>query len=154
MKLKIRRATDADLSAVLVLVPRLTAAFSPPPWRSPEAMTQTDLCIIEDALHAKSDDPAIFVAEIDSAVVGFVHVHSVTDYFRRCKHGHVSDIAVAEKHEGKGVATTLIGWAEDWARAKDYDWLTISVFEQNSRAENLYRKLGFGRDVLRLLKPL
>jgi hypothetical protein len=28
------------------------------------------------------------------------------------------------------------------------------VFEQNDRAEALYRKLGFQRDVIRLLKPL
>jgi ribosomal protein S18 acetylase RimI-like enzyme len=28
------------------------------------------------------------------------------------------------------------------------------VFEQNDRAERLYRKLGFQRDVIRLLKQL
>jgi hypothetical protein len=32
--------------------------------------------------------------------------------------------------------------------------MTISVFEENVRAEGLYRKLGYRRDVIRLLKPL
>ena len=61
---------------------------------------------------------------------------------------------VAEGQEGQGVATALMVKAEEWCRASGYDWLSLSVFEQNDRAEKLYRKLGFQRDVIRLLKPL
>ena len=35
-----------------------------------------------------------------------------------------------------------------------FDWLTISVFETNGRAAGLYERLGFGRDIVRLVKPL
>ena len=150
----IRRALDDDKAAVLALVPRLVNSFTPPPWREPKAMTATDRAVIAKALESSTEDPAVFVAEIDGAIAGFIHLCSLEDYYRRRKHGHVADIVVAQGCEGQGVASALIAKAEDWSRAQGYDWLSLGVFEQNERAERLYRRLGFQRDVIRLLKPL
>jgi GNAT superfamily N-acetyltransferase len=150
----IRRAIAADRDAVLALVPRLVTGFTPPSWRDPAAMTPTDLDVIAKALQSQSEDPAIYVAEKDEEVVGFIHLCSLEDYYRRRKHGHVGDIVVAEGQEGQGIATALMAKAEEWCRAQGYDWLSLGVFEQNVRAERLYRKLGFERDIIRLLKPL
>ena len=91
---------------------------------------------------------------MDGAVVGFIHVRSLEDYYRRRTHGHVADLVVADGHEGQGIATALLARAEEWSRAQGYDWMTLGVFEQNVRAERLYQKLGYRRDVIRLLKPL
>ena len=52
------------------------------------------------------------------------------------------------------MAIALIAKAEEWARSQGLDWLTISVFEANGRAAGLYERLGFGRDIVRLVKPL
>jgi ribosomal protein S18 acetylase RimI-like enzyme len=150
----IRRATQADATAILALVPRLVTAFTPPPWRLPAAMTATDQDVIAEALSSTTTDPSLFVAIVDDAVAGFIHVRSLEDYYRRCKHGHVADIVVAQAHEGRGIATALLAKAEEWSRAQGYDWMTLGVFEQNARAERLYQKLGYRRDVIRLLKPL
>ncbi|MES2294704.1 MAG: GNAT family N-acetyltransferase [Pseudomonadota bacterium] len=150
----IRRATEADTSAILALVPRLVSAFVPPPWRDPIAMTATDLDVVAKAILSTGEDPSVFVAEADGAIAGFVHVCSLEDYYRRRKHGHVADLVVSAAHEGQGVATALLAKAEAWTRAQGYDWMTLGVFEQNLRAERLYRKLGYRRDVIRLLKPL
>jgi ribosomal protein S18 acetylase RimI-like enzyme len=150
----IRRATQADAPAILALVPRLVSSFTPPPWREPMAMTVTDRDVIGEAIASTAEDPSIFVAEIDGAVAGFIHVRSLEDYYRRRKHGHVADLVVAQTHEGQGIATALLAKAEEWARAQGYDWMTLNVFEQNVRAERLYQKLGYGRDIIRLLKPL
>jgi ribosomal protein S18 acetylase RimI-like enzyme len=150
----IRRARDTDRTAVLGLVPRLVSAFTPPSWREPAAMTSTDLDVIAKALASQSDDPVIYVTEREGVIVGFIHLCSLEDYYRRRDHGHVADIVVAEGEEGQGIATALMTQAEEWCRAQGYDWLSLSVFEQNDRAERLYRKLGFQRDVIRLLKPL
>lgn len=153
-KMLIRRARDADKAAILALVPRLVMGFTPPSWREPAAMTPTDLHVIAEALGSEGDDPAIYVAESDGVIVGFVHLCSLEDYYRRRKHGHIGDIVVAADREGQGIATALMARAEEWCRAQGYDWLSLSVFEQNARAERLYHRLGFGRDVIRLLKPL
>lgn len=150
----IRRAGPVDTNAILALVPRLSSSFTPPPWREPAAMTATDIDVVAEAIRSVGDDPSVFVAEIDSAVAGFVHVRSLEDYYRRRKHGHVADLVVAPAHEGRGVATALLARAEKWTRTQCYDWMTIGVFEENVRAERLYQKLGYRRDVIRLLKPL
>ena len=150
----IRRASPADTDAILALVPRLAASFTPPPWREPAAMTATDMDVVAGALRAIADNPAVFVADVDGAMAGFVHVRSPEDYYRRRPHGHVADLVVAPAHEGQGIATALLARAEEWSRAQGYDWMTIGVFEENARAERLYRKLGYRRDVIRLLKPL
>ncbi|MEP6828956.1 MAG: GNAT family N-acetyltransferase [Rhizomicrobium sp.] len=150
----IRRATNIDTAAILALVPRLATAFTPPPWRDPSAMTATDLDVVAEAIASMGDDPSVFVAVIDDAVAGFIHVRSMEDYYRRRKHGHIADLVVADGHEGLGIATALLGRAEEWSRAQGYDWMTLGVFEENTRAERLYQKLGYRRDVVRLLKPL
>jgi GNAT superfamily N-acetyltransferase len=149
----IRRATGADAPTILALVPRLVA-FEPPPWRERSGMTETDLDVIAEAIRSTAEDPSVFVADIDGVIAGFIHVRSLEDYYRRRKHGHVADIVVAESHEGRGIATALLERAEEWSRAQGYDWMTLGVFEQNERAERLYQKLGYRRDVIRLLKPL
>lgn len=150
----IRRARDTDRSAVLALVPRLVGGFTPPPWRDPAAMTATDLDVVAEALRSTVDDPSVFVADLEGVIAGFVHVRSLEDYFRRRRHGHVADLVVAEGHEGRGIATALLEHAEAWSRAQGYDWMTLGVFEENIRAERLYRNLGYRRDVVRLLQPL
>jgi len=154
MNFVIRRARDTDREAILALVPRLVSGFTPPPWREPAAMTPTDLDVIAEALASKGEDPIIYVAESNGLIAGFIHLCSLEDYYRRRRHGHIGDIVVAEGQEGQGIATALMAKAEEWCRAQGYNWLSLSVFEQNARAERLYRKLGFQRDVIRLLKPL
>jgi GNAT superfamily N-acetyltransferase len=152
-ELLVRRASAGDVKAVLALVPRLVS-FGPPAWRDAGAMTRTDTEVIIEALASETDDPVVYVAEDGSRLAGFVHLHSQLDYYRRREHGHVADLVVAAACEGQGVASRLIGEAERWARTQGYDWLTISVFEQNARAAGLYEHLGFERDIVNLLKPL
>ena len=117
-------------------------------------MTETDRDVIAQAIRSTAEDPTVFVADVEGTIAGFIHVRSLEDYYRRRRHGHVADIVVAEDYQGQGIATALLARAEDWSRAQGYDWMTLGVFEQNIRAEKLYEKLGFRRDVIRLLKPL
>ena len=150
----IRRALPSDADALRLLIPRLVA-FGPPPWRDAKRMTETDLEVISRALLAEGCNPIVYVAEGEAGdLAGFIHLHSATDYYRRRDHGHVADIVVAQAYEGQGLATALLAKAEEWARAQGFDWLTISVFEANGRAAGLYERLGFGRDIARLVKPL
>ncbi len=150
----IRRASLADEPAVLALVPRLVA-FGPPPWRDPASMSATDLSVIAQTLRLDAADPVVLVATaVNEELAGFVHLRSLTDYYTRRQHGHVADLVVAEGHEGRGVATRLLAAGEEWARDQGYEWLTISVFDENARAAKLYEHLGYRRDIARLLKPL
>jgi ribosomal protein S18 acetylase RimI-like enzyme len=149
----IRRATAEDEAQVLALVERLVA-FGPPAWRDAEQMVRVDRARIAQALRATGDDPLVLVATVEDAVAGFVHLHSLTDHYNDRPHGHVSDIVVAPAFEGHGIGRLLLDAARDWALGKGFQWLSISVFEQNSRAAAIYENAGFKRDILRLVQPL
>lgn len=152
-RLQVRRAVSSDTEAVLELIPRLLA-FGPPPWRNLSEMADTDLGVIGNALKSKTDDPVIYVAERNDKILGFIHLHSTTDYYRKRRHGHVADIVVAASAEGQGIGRRLLAVAESWARKSSFDWLSISAFESNVRALSLYEDAGFNRDIVRLIKAL
>jgi GNAT superfamily N-acetyltransferase len=103
----LRRASTADRAAVMALVPRLVE-FGPPKWRDIATMTATDVTVIGEALLSASKSPAVYVAKLDGELAGFIHLHSVTDYYRRREHGHVADIVVSERAEGRGVASRFL----------------------------------------------
>jgi ribosomal protein S18 acetylase RimI-like enzyme len=118
-------------------------------------MTQTDIAVISESLRSSTDDPVIYVAEGHSEeLAGFIHLRSVTDCYRRKEHGHVADIVVARAYEGHGLAKQLLSKAEEWAIDQDFDWLSISIFNGNTRAKHLYETLGYRSDIARLVKPL
>lgn len=149
----IRPAVIEDEPAILALVPRLHE-FGPPPWRDLSAMIEIDKAKISGSLGNSDEGGAILVAEADGRLAGFVHLFPVTDYYSDRPHCHVSDIIVDPASEGRGIGRALLSEAERWAKDRGYTWLTISVFEANERAARIYEKAGFGRDMLRLVKPL
>lgn len=154
MPVEIRVATPLDETEILALVPRLVE-FGAPAWRDPKRMTEVDQGKIREAL----DDPAagghvILVACANGAIAGFIHLHALMDHYAETPHGHISDLVVHPRHEGRGIGRRLMDAAEEWAKAHGYRWLTISVFLANSRAKEMYERAGFGADILRLVKPL
>lgn len=153
-EIQIRAATIADLNFIISLVPRLIE-FGPPHWRNPDEMISTDRKILTDKLADQPEGTAIFIAE-DSAQVplGFIHVHTGSDYYNKDIHGHISDVIVAPAGKGKGIGTLLIKKAEDWARAQGYKWLTLSVFAQNQQAIEVYERLGYAPDIVKFVKVI
>jgi ribosomal protein S18 acetylase RimI-like enzyme len=152
--IQLRRATLDDEAAILKLAPRLVA-FGPPPWRDVEGMRATDRAVLSAALRSASEEALVLVAATsDNEVAGFIHLTTTLDYYLQRKNAHVADIVVSENFEGQGIARQLLAEAEKWARSIGSPWLTIAVFEQNVRAAELYERVGFKREVLRMLMPL
>lgn len=152
--IEIRRATLADEANILALVPRLLA-FGPPPWRDPRQMGTTDLKVIGAALRADARAHTVLVAAKGShEIAGFIHLRAARDYYTERETGHVADLVVAATHEGQGVGRRLLTAAQQWALERGYEWLTISVFEGNQRAAQLYEAIGFRRDILQMVMPL
>ena len=57
---------------------------------------------------------------------------------------NIHDLAVFHTHRGQGIGTLLLNAVEDYARSLDCCKVTLEVREQNPRAEQLYRRQGFG----------
>ncbi|MBV9959546.1 MAG: GNAT family N-acetyltransferase, partial [Acidobacteria bacterium] len=129
--IQIRPATPGDKEFLVSLLPRLVE-FGPPPWRDVAQMMTIDREVLCKNLSAPSPGIAIFIAEdVGGAALGFIHLVTLTDYYTREEHGHISDVVVAPDGEGRGIARALMTKGEEWARSKGYRWLTLSVFARN-----------------------
>lgn len=148
------RLADNDDEFILALVPRFVS-FELPAWRRRGECIQG---IHQDLLRHLDDQPSnsyLFVAEDASGErVGFIHLQRTEDFFNKRSNCHVSDLAVAPKHEGSGVGKALLAHAETWARERHCQMLTLAVFPGNERALALYTSIGFETDLLRLAKPV
>lgn len=152
--IRIRPATVSDEAFLVSLIPRLTS-FGVPVWREVEGMTSYDTEIILESLHHPSEDTAIFIAEdAEGTSHGCIHLFLGSDYYNKEKHGHISDLIIAEGVEGRGIGRMLLDTGEAWARERGFRLLTLSVFAQNVRARELYVRMGFGEDLIKYVKEL
>ncbi|TBR37087.1 MULTISPECIES: GNAT family N-acetyltransferase [Dyella] len=149
----IRLAEDDD-DFILGLTPRF-AEFPLPAWRKRVECIDG---IRRDLVRHLDDEPAnsyLFVAEDEEGdTVGFIHLQKTQDYFTGKSNCHVNDLGVAKSHEGRGVGRALMDHAENWAREHRCYLLTLAVFPGNERARELYEKLGYGTDLVRMAKPV
>lgn len=151
--MSIRAAQREDDAFILSLVDRFTA-FALPAGRT---RGELDRGIRDDLARHLGEQPAtssMFVIERDGERAGFMHLQLVEDFFSDATHCHVSDLAIAPGHEGRGLAGRLLVHAEAFAREHGCSRLTLSVFPGNERARALYERHGFGVDLLRMGKPL
>ena len=66
----------------------------------------------------------------------------------------VYDVEIDEEHRGEGLGRALMLAAEIVVRDSGYDRLGLNVFGWNSRAESLYRSLGYQVTSTQMVKPL
>ena len=151
---KTRSASIDDKEFILSLLPRLEE-FGPPPWRNTAQMLATDIQVLSDTLSNIMPGDAIFIAEDDRSVaLGFIHLQIGKDYYYHEAHAHIANIIVAPEGEGRGIGRVLIEKGEEWARSQGFRWLTLSVFAQNTRAREVYQRLGYGEDIMKYVKEL
>jgi len=155
-KVRVRAAIagDADDAAFLAeLAPRLAAGA--PDWHTPADITAGTRRHLDEALQGQRETEVMLIAEDTvGSRLGFLYAVSTTDFFTGEPHEHISDIVVAPAAEGRGVAMILLCEAEAWARERGFRSFTLHVFPANTRAENLYKRLGYELDVPRLRKSL
>ncbi|UOQ53539.1 GNAT family N-acetyltransferase [Hymenobacter cellulosivorans] len=149
--LRIRPATPADEAFIRQVMPRLVE-FGPPAWRDAAQLTATDVAVLLEAVLHPSPRRSVFIAEHDEPL-GLVHLTINTDFYQQ-EHAHLADLVVATAAEGQGVGRALLDYAEGWARARGYSWLTLSVFAQNTHARAVYERAGFGQDIIKYVKVL
>lgn len=152
--IQIRTASLDDREFIISLLPRL-AEFGPPPWRATSGMLDTDIRVLNQTLVNPSADTAFFIAADDQGgPLGFIHLEAGRDYYNHKAHGHIANLIVSPEAEGRGVGRLLLNKAEEWARAQGFRWLTLSVFEQNTRAREVYERFGFGPDIMKYVKEI
>src|SRR6185295_16021378 len=152
----IRKALPADADFIASHAYRLLN-FDLPRWRANERdnMIQADVHHITKALLRDDPEDCVFIAtDEENSACGFMRVLLQKDYYTGEKHAHVNDIVVTSESEGKGVGKLLLQKADKWAIDKKARWITLNVFETNSRARTVYEKQGYHIEWLKYLKQL
>lgn len=88
------------------------------------------------------------VARVDGELVGGVTAYLLPKYEQARSELYLYDIAVAERHRRRGIATALIAALHDAARACGADTMYVQADVEDAPAIALYERLGRGRAVL------
>lgn len=150
--IKIRVADAGDDAFILSLIARFVD-FDLPTWRKRNDCAAGIRRDISNALREAPANEVLFIAEDESIErVGFLRLQKTRDFFSGKANCHISDLAVAPGHDGKGVGRALLACAHAWARKQRCTLITLAVFPGNARAHKLYERAGFGPDLLRMAK--
>ena len=150
----VRPARAEDRAFILQAVERL-AEFGPPPWRTPAELVAGETRAVAGYFTAPPAGTTVLVATAAGGEpLGFVFLERTRDYFTEEEHGHVGIVAVAARVQGSGVAGALMRAAERWANEAGFGKLTLTVFEGNRRARDVYEHLGYRPETLRYVKLL
>lgn len=143
------------------LYPQEQNAKLPIAIRAAQSADIKGLCDLSDVLgNGKSEDyflrqlgyvgqglRTLYVASCDGADVGYCILNWRPKYapFRKFSIPEIQDINVAQDYRQRGIATQMIAFCEDAARARGLEEMGIgvSVNSQFAPAQRLYVKLGY-----------
>lgn len=97
----------------------------------------------------------VFVAEVDSKVVGFIHVEKYKVLYLDSM-VNILGLAVANNYQKQGIGRKLMEAAEQWAKENDIYTMRLNSGLSRKEAHQFYRALGFDKEKeqLRLMKYL
>lgn len=145
MAVEVRRARQEDAEAIARFA---VALFGQHREYDPERFAE--LGSLEGAARyyisrAETDGSAVFVAESDEEVVGFVYLeYERIDYANLLENAvWVHDLFVDESARGTGAGRSLMQAAEDFGKQVGAGKLVLSVAAKNSAAHDFFRRGGF-----------
>lgn len=88
------------------------------------------------------DQHAVFVAELDHKVIGWIHVY-VCPLLVSPPQSQLGGLVVNEDQRGKGIGEKLLQQAEAWSRIHSCQLLTVYTNITRSRTHAFYENLGY-----------
>lgn len=154
----IRPATPSDLPALGRLGAELMRghfAFDPQRFMDPGADPSSGYAWFLGT-QLSEDDVAIFVAEHDGAVEGYVYVGLEPQSWKELREaaGFIHDIVVAPGARRTGVATALMNAALEWLQSRGAPRAILWTADPNSGAQALFAGLGFRRTMVEMTREL
>jgi len=78
-----------------------------------------------------------YIAELKGQVIGYMGLIWILD------EGHITNVAIDAKHQGKGYGRALMTHVADLAFGRGLVSMTLEVRASNARAIHVYESLGF-----------
>jgi GNAT superfamily N-acetyltransferase len=88
------------------------------------------------------DQHAVFVAELDHRVIGWIHVY-VCPLLVSPHQSQLGGLVVHEDQRGKGIGEKLMEQAEAWSRTRSCQLLTVYTNIIRNRTHGFYENLGY-----------
>ncbi len=154
----IRRATADDLPALgrlgAVLL-RTHHAFDAQRFMAPGSNPEAGYAAFLRT-QLQSDDVAVFVAERDGAVVGYVYAGVEPQSWKELREraGFIHDIVVEESGRRMGVAAMLIQTALEWMRDRGLTHAMLWTATHNEAAQQLFTRLGFRETMIEMTREI
>ena len=139
----IREATRDDLNAVLSLYHTL---FTEMALLDPERMRPAEQSreFVENAIY--DDKFHLLVADFNGEIKGFCIAQHQSAASYSCMvprdFGYVFDLIVAPGFRGENTGHQLLDGMKNWAKAKGFGHLKLSVLAQNHKAVRFYEREG------------
>ena len=137
MPMTIRRATEADVGALVALLGELFSIEAD--FRPEETRQRRGLAL----LLASPAERLVLVAERGGEVAGMVTVQLVVSTAEGALSGLLEDLVVAAGERGRGTGRRLVEAAEAWARARGATRLQLLADRENPPALGFYERLGW-----------
>lgn len=136
--MRIRRATRDDLSSLAPLFDGYRQFYE----------RASDVELAESFLdeRLRLADSAIFVAEEDDRLLGFVQLYPIFSSLTPGRAWLLNDLFVAPTARRGGVGRALLEHAARFGRETGARWLSLSTQRSNAEAQKLYEALGWVRD--------
>ena len=156
--LHIRRATRADLPALGrlgAMLLRTHYAFDPERFMAPGSDPEAGYAWFLGT-QLREDDVAVFVAEREREVVGYVYAGLEPQSWKELREasGFVHDVAVDPSARRHGVAAALMDAALEWLRSRGAPRVMLWTAEPNAGAQRLFERIGFRRTMVEMTKEL
>ena len=158
MPFVVRRASDADapaLGRLGAMLLRAHYAFDPRRFIAPGSNPESGYeWFLRGQL--REDDAAVFVAEQDRQVIGYVFAALEPISWKELREacGFIHDIVVDDPQRRGGVATALMEAAIEWLRGRGAPRVILGTAERNAAAQRLFDKLGFRRTMIEMTREL
>ena len=154
----IRRASEADLPALGVLgasLLRAHYAFDPLRFMAPRDDPETGYAWFLGT-QLKEDDVAVFVADRDGKIVGYVYAGLEPQSWKELREpaGFIHDVVVAPEDQRLGIATALLDAACAWLESIGAPRVVLWTAQKNEDAQRLFGRLGFRRTMIEMTREL
>lgn len=147
MPIQVRSAYPADAEALSRIGASTFALACPPSTAAAdlEAYIGTELTPQRFRDHMSNPSRALFAAEVDGAVVGYLMLRQeqAPQAVAAERPLEVHRLYVLPRFHGAAIGLLLMGQALEQARGDGHDGLWLSVSKHNRRGIAFYRKTGF-----------